>query len=84
MGLKRLASKVVDYNERLKRGKASRIKPSHVKKVLGKLKKKAADLEDEIATEKRADKKVRLRKKLKIALEHVERAEWPLRGLGEK
>ena len=36
MGLKKLAAKVVNYNERLESGKASKIKPGHVEKVLGK------------------------------------------------
>lgn len=78
MGLKKLADKVSAYNERLEKGKAKKIKPNHVRKVLEKLRKKSADLELEIAGEKRADKKDRLKRKLRIAREHEERAEWLL------
>ncbi len=78
MGLKRLAEKVAEYDERLERGKASQIKPSHVTKVLEKLRKKRAELEAEIATTKSADKKDRLKRKLGIACEQIERAEWLL------
>lgn len=78
MGLKKLADKVSAYNERLEKGKAKKIKPNHVRKVLEKLRKKSADLEREIAGEKRADKKDRLKRKLRIAREHEERAEWLL------
>ena len=78
MGLKTLAEKVAEYNERLARGKASKIKPSHVKKVLEKLRKKRDELEAEIATARNADQKDRLNRKLGIASEQIERAEWLL------
>ncbi len=78
MGLKRLAEKVAEYNERLERGKASKIKASHVRNILDKLRKKSAELEAEIATTKNDDKKERLKRKLGIANEQIERAEWLL------
>jgi len=78
MGLKTLANKVVEYDARLARGKADEIKPEHVRKVLGKLEKKTADLKAEIASTEKEDKKARLKRKLAIAQEHVERAEWLL------
>ena len=78
MGLKKLAKKVADYNERLERGMASKIKPSHVEEVLNKLRKKAADLEAEIATEQDSGNKDRLEHKLRVAREHIGRAEWLL------
>ena len=78
MGLKKLAAKVTDYNERFERGKASKIKPSHVRQVLEKLRQKAAELEAEIASAKNPDKKSRLKRKLGIALEHMKRADWLL------
>jgi len=81
MGLNKLAEKVVSYNERLERGKAEKIKPDHVKKVLKKLRNKTADLEAEIDSAKNKDKKVRLNRKLEIAREHVDRAEWLLREI---
>jgi len=81
MGLKKLADKLAEYNERLKRGKASKIKPSHVKRVREKLQKKVSDLEADITSAKTADKKARLTRKLSIAHEHIERAEWLLKSI---
>lgn len=81
MGLKKLAEKVADYNDRLERGKAEMIKPEHVAKVLEKLRKKTADLHADLASTKDADKKARLKNKLDIAREHVERAEWLLKEI---
>lgn len=82
MGLKKLAAKVVDYNERLENGKASKIKPHHVEEVLQKLRSKSAELEAEICSAASADKKSRLEGKLQIARAHIERAEWLLKELG--
>ena len=78
MGLKKLAEKLSDYNARLERGKAKKIKPDHVQKVLEKLRKKSSELEAEIALEDKEEKKARLRRKLSVAREHMERAEWLL------
>lgn len=82
MGLKKLAAKVEDYHRRLEDGKACKIKPNHVEKVLGKLQAKAAELQAEIAAAPNADKKARLEGKLAIARTHIARAEWLLRELG--
>ena len=82
MGLKKLAAKVVDYNERLEGGKAGKIKPEDVKRILGKLHRKADELEAEVAATKSADKKSQLERKLGIAKTHIERAEWLLKELG--
>lgn len=78
MGFKKLAEKVADYNERLELGKAEKIRPGHVEQVIEKLRKKTRELEAEIEKEKRPEKKSRLEGKLKIAREHVERAEYLL------
>lgn len=82
MGLKKLAAKVVDYNERLQSGKASKIKPSHVQKVLEKLRKKSDELEAQIAEAQSPDDRARLERKLDVARVHEERAEWLLKELG--
>jgi septal ring factor EnvC (AmiA/AmiB activator) len=79
MGLKKLSGKIAEYNKRLKQGKVSKIKPDHVEKVLKKLKKKSDDLGNEISQTKRTDKKARLKKKLDIANQYIERAEYLLR-----
>ena len=81
MGLKKLAAKVEEYNARLEDGKASKIKPRHVEKVLQKLGEKSAELKSEIAEAKSLEKKTRLEGKLAIALTHIERAEWLLRKI---
>lgn len=81
MGLKKLAAKVVEYNERLESGNASEIAPSHVEKVLEKLRLKSEELEAEIASAKSPDKKERLTRKLGIARSQMERAEWLLREI---
>jgi hypothetical protein len=81
MGLKKLAAKVAEYNERLESGKASKIEPAHVQKVLDKLRKKREGLESSIASESSADKKARLEKRLSVARIHVERAEWLMKEL---
>ena len=82
MGLDKLAAKVDEYNDRLDSGKASKIKPSHVEKVLAKLAKKTAELEHEVAHTRSEDKKERLKRKLGIARTHKERAEWLLKEIG--
>ena len=81
MGLKKLAEKVTEYNQRFERGKASKIKPSHVEKILAKLKKKADELEASIASASSKDKKMRLEKKLGITTVQIERAEWLLKEI---
>lgn len=82
MGLKKLAAKVADYNERLKDGKASKIRPGHVKKVLEKLRNKSVELEAEIASASSPEKRARLERKLEVARAQEERAEWLLKELG--
>lgn len=81
MGLKKLAEKVAEYNDRFERGKASKIKPSHVEKVLVKLRNKFDELEADLASAGSADKKARLKKKLGVALAQIERAEWLLKEI---
>ena len=78
MGLKKLAAKLVEYNERLEHGRAHKINTGHVEKILSKLRRKSAELESEITSTKNADKKARLEQKLRIATDQVQRAEWLL------
>ena len=82
MGITKLAAKMVDYNERLVSGNASKIKPSHVEKVLKKLRGKSPELEEEIAAAKSTDKIARLEQKLGIARAQSERGEWLLDEIG--
>jgi len=82
MGLVRLAAKLAEYQDRLERGKASKIKPEHVQKTLEKLRKKKGSLTAEIAAAQNEDSKARLERKLGIAREHIKRAEWLLDEIG--
>ncbi|MDU8943753.1 hypothetical protein [Ovoidimarina sediminis] len=81
MGLKKLAAKVADYNARLDRGAAGKIKPGHVRKVLRKLTRKSEELEQEIAATTDPDRKASLAIKLDVARQHIERAKWLLEQL---
>ena len=45
MGLKKYAGKLDEYYQRLTQGKVEKIKPSHVEKVLAKLRPKKVQLE---------------------------------------
>lgn len=78
MGLTKLAQKVADYQQRLEAGKASTIEPRHVEKVLDKLRRKEAELLARIASETERDERVDLDRKLRVAREHMTRAEWLL------
>lgn len=78
MGLKKLAGKVDDYNDRLKAGKIGKIKPEDVEKVMAKLIAKEAALLEEIAETGNPSKIPRLERKLSIAREHIARAKWLL------
>ena len=78
MGLKKLAGKVADYNERLERGRANKIKPGHVEKVLEKLRAKETELKAELDAVHSDEKRARLERKLRIAEEHIARAEYLL------
>ena len=79
MGLKKLAEKVAEYNERLESGKADKIKPEHVKQVLEKLQKKSTELTAELASPHSPEKRARLERKLEVARAQEERAEWLLK-----
>lgn len=81
MGLNKLAKKLADYNERLDCGKVEKIQKTHVEKILKKLNKKIVQLDTEIASEENSEKKGRLQRKLDIAQEHINRAEWLLAQL---
>ncbi|NNF23483.1 MAG: hypothetical protein EX258_08220 [Sphingomonadaceae bacterium] len=83
MGLKKLAAKVAEYNDRLERGKARKIKPDHVRKVLHKLREKEAELVAELAEVDDPEKIKRLNHKISIAREHLSRAEWLLDEIGD-
>ena len=76
MGLESAIEKLDKYFKRLKKGKAQKIKPAHVKKVLGKLESKERLLKAELSETEKADKKKRLNRKLALVREQQERARW--------
>jgi hypothetical protein len=78
MGLKKLAAKVADYKDRLEHGQASEITPDHVRKVLGKLQRKQADLEAKLGSASDAQEQTRLERKLAVARDQIARAKWLL------
>lgn len=78
MGLGKSIEKLDDYYSRLKKGKAKKIKSPHVEKVIKKLKAKEKALKDEFASTEKDGKKSRLKQKLAIVSEQIERANWLL------
>lgn len=81
MGLKKYADKLDDYFERLTQGKAEKIKPGHVEKVITKLRAKKLQLQSEIERTTKDSKKARLERKVLIANEHIKRAEMLLKEI---
>jgi len=78
MGLKKLAAKLVEYQDRVDAGKARKIEPEHVRKVLDKLRRKEARLADDLAGASDKDVREDLERELNIARQHIARAEWLL------
>lgn len=76
MGLESATEKLDKYFRRLEKGKAQKIKPDHVEKILRKLDAKAASLRAEIAESDKPDKQQRLERKLQLVGEQQERARW--------
>lgn len=76
MGLESAIEKLDKYYKRLDRGKAKKIKSSHVEKVILKLEAKAAVLRSEIAETEKEAKKQRLERKLEMVREQQKRARW--------
>jgi len=81
MGLKKYASKIDDYFERLTQGKVEKIKASHVEKVIKKLQTKQEQLRDEIEKTTKDSKRARLERKVLFAIEHIKRAEMLLKEI---
>ena len=74
--------KLEKYFDRLHKGKAEKIKPGHVKKVIKKLKLKRELLIEEQAETKKETTKERLGLKLLTVAEQIKRAEWLLGEIG--
>ena len=76
MGLESAIEKLDKYFRRLKKGKARKIKPDHVERVLRKLKTKEKDLQSELADTEKPEKIRRLERKIALVQEQQERAHW--------
>ena len=76
MGLTKTVEKLDKYHDRLEKGKAAKIKPSHLKKVAEKLKANEIALCAELEEATKADKKERLERKLAFVREQRARAKW--------
>jgi len=83
MGLAKIGEKLDKYFSRLEDGKAAKIKPSHVEKVIAKLRAKKSLLQQDINTAAKPSQKERLERKLSVAEDQIARAEWLLDKIGE-
>ncbi|WP_420410782.1 hypothetical protein [Roseibium sp.] len=79
MGLGKSIEKLDDYYGRLERGKVEKIKSAHVEKVIAKLHSKEKALKSDLAECSKDSKKKRLKSKLSIVSEQLERANWLLK-----
>ncbi|MGA9253485.1 MAG: hypothetical protein WBV78_20960 [Roseobacter sp.] len=82
MGLTKIGEKLDKYFGRLDDGKAVKIKPAHVEKVIAKLRAKQSILQQEIDTATKPSQKERLKRKLSVAEDQIERAEWLMEKIG--
>ena len=80
MGYEKLSAKLEDYLARMRAGKAHKIKPRDVEKVVAKLRARRAALVEEGA--KTPEKAERLAHKLRMADDLIARSEWLLAELG--
>lgn len=76
MGLETAVEKLDKYYKRLDKGKAEKIKPSHVEKVIRKLETKEALLLIEQSETEKPSKLDRLENKLDMVRDQLERARW--------
>ncbi|MCK8463775.1 hypothetical protein MUY35_07930 [Aliiroseovarius sp. S1339] len=84
MGLESAVEKLDKYYGRLEKGKAEKIKPSHVEKIMLKLEAKAQSLQAELGETAKETKKQRLERKLEMVREQLERARWLKETIREK
>ncbi len=81
--LTKAIEKLKKYYKKLEAGRTDKIKPSHVVRVIEKLKAKKESLQDEIAVVEKAEKKERLEQKLAMTKEQIKRAKWLLEHVRE-
>lgn len=83
MGLKKSTEKLNNYFGRLRQEKTQKIKPSHVEKVLTKLRAKESDLLEEIEKSHKESKTERLKSKLRVVREQINRGEWLMQEISD-
>ena len=76
MPIKETAEKLERYQERLRTGKAEKIRPQHVEKILEKLTSKEAEIAAELTETTKQGKRDRLEHKLATVRELIEKARW--------
>ena len=76
MGLEKTIEKLDKYHDRLNKGKAAKIKPSHLQKVADKLTAKEKDLRVELEEATKVDKKERIERKIALVRKQQDRAKW--------
>ena len=76
MPIKETAEKLERYQERLRTGKAEKIQPEHVAKILEKLTSKETEITAELAAATKQGKRERLEHKLATVQELIEKARW--------
>jgi len=81
MATSKHVEKLEKYFDRLHAGKVSKIKPSHVQKIIDKLAVKAAQIEVEREEALKTSKRERLGQKLLVIEEQISRAKWLLARL---
>ncbi len=81
MELEKSVEKLDKYFGRLEKGKARKIKPTHVEKIIRKLNARMEILLDEVAEAEKDEKKARLAGKLDTVKEQIERAQWLLKEI---
>lgn len=83
MGLENTIEKLDKYFGRLKKGKAQKIKPDHVERVIRKLEAKAEVLRAELAETEKESKRDRLQQKLEMVRVQQDRARWLQKEISE-
>lgn len=76
MPLGRMVEKLDKYMDRLRHGKADKVKSSHVRQVLEKLEKRETDLLEQLKSEKSDGRKKRLERKILVNQKQAKRARW--------
>ncbi len=76
MALAKSIEKLKKYYARLEAGKAKKIKPSHVERVMEKLSVRERNLLEDITAAKKPSKKKRLQQKLEETRKQIDRARW--------